>query len=66
MEYEDKFSEKFSEFEDMEDDFPKIEKITKKKKFRDEEPFDWKKTRKTKRWQWYGNRDTIRHMNNEF
>ena len=24
------------------------------------------KTRKTKRWQWYGNRDTIRHMNNEF
>ena len=27
MEYEDKFSE----FEDMEDDFPKIEKITKKK-----------------------------------
>ena len=61
MEYEDKFSE----FEDMEDDFPKIEKITKKKKFR-EESFDWKKTRKTKRWQWYGNRDTIRHMNNEF
>ena len=62
MEYEDKFSE----FEDMEDDFPKIEKITKKKKFKDEESFDWKKTRKTKRWQWHGNRNSIRGMDSEF
>ena len=62
MEYESKFDE----FEDMENNFPKIVKITKKKKFSDEEPLDWKKTRKTKRWQWHGNRSSIRDMDNEF
>lgn len=46
---------------------PTIVKIKKKTKFNNlEESKDWKKTRKTKRWQWHGNRSSIRNMNNEF